>query len=102
MNAVEREKYNKRFAGAIKEKALPGETGIETFMRLTIQKEPVADVLCNDELCANADIGTKTKTYDYEDMLAAFTAGRRHHKECADSLDDCWDFATWIKEGYGT
>jgi hypothetical protein len=69
---------------------------------LKAQKDAVADVRCNEGSSANADMGTKTKNYDYEDMLAAFTAGRRHHKECADSLDDCWDFAIWIKEGYGT
>lgn len=41
------------------------------------------------------------RRYLYCDMLKAFTAGRKHHKECGDTGEsDCWDFRTWIKENF--
>ena len=40
-------------------------------------------------------------SFTYGDMLFAFATGRRHMKECGDTKNDCWDFATWMTKNYG-
>ena len=42
-----------------------------------------------------------SRTFTYDDMIKAFTTGRRHYKECGNTNNDCWDFTTRFKEQYG-
>lgn len=39
-------------------------------------------------------------TFTYDDMIKAFSAGRKHMRECGNTQNDCWDFITWLKEQY--
>lgn len=39
-------------------------------------------------------------TFTYDDMVKAFSAGRKHMRECGNTQDDCWDFITWLREQY--